>query len=48
MTSPRQRRGVCGHAMAGFDKHAHCARCRDKRKELIPVLKETFVHLVIF
>ena len=32
MSSPGQRRGVCGHAMAGFDLHAHCARCRDKLK----------------
>ena len=32
MSSAGQRRGVCGHVMAGFDKHAHCARCRDKAK----------------
>ena len=25
-----QRRGVCGHIMASFDLHKHCARCRDK------------------
>ena len=32
MSSPRQRSGVCGHVMAGFDIHAHCSRCRDKLK----------------
>ena len=30
MSSPGQRRGSCGHAMAGFDTHSKCARCRDK------------------
>ena len=25
-----QRRGSCGHVMAGFDFHKKCARCRDK------------------
>ena len=25
-----QRRGSCGHAMASFDLHDKCARCRDK------------------
>ena len=39
MASPGQRRGVCGHAMAGFDKHAHCARCRDKKKGTDPCIK---------
>ena len=28
--SPGQRRGTCGHAMALFDTHTKCARCRDK------------------
>ena len=32
MSSPGQRRGLCGHIMAGYDKHKVCARCRDKRK----------------
>ena len=32
MPSPGQTRGVCGHFMAGFDKHAHCVRCRDTLK----------------
>ena len=27
MSSPGQRRGVCGHLMAGFDKHMHCTHC---------------------
>ena len=30
MSSPGQRRGSCGHAMAGFDSHSKCARCRNK------------------
>ena len=30
MSSSGQRRGACGHAMAGFDSHSKCARCRDK------------------
>ena len=30
MSSPGHRRGSCGHAMAGFDTHSKCARCRDK------------------
>ena len=32
MSSPGQRRGLCGHLMAGYDKHKVCARCRDKKK----------------
>ena len=32
MSSPGQKRGSCGHAMANFDGHAFCARCRDKKK----------------
>ena len=32
MSSPSQRRGWCGHMMAGFDPHDVCARCRDKKK----------------
>ena len=30
--SPGHKRGVCGHLMARFDLHAHCARCRDMLK----------------
>ena len=34
MASPGERkgqqRGSCGHAMANFDLHDNCARCRDK------------------
>ena len=30
MASPGQRRGTCGHAMALFDSHTKCARCREK------------------
>ena len=32
MSSPGQKRGSCGHAMAIFDGHAFCARCREKGK----------------
>ena len=32
MSSRGQRRGKCGHVMANFDTHSHCARCRDKGK----------------
>ena len=32
MSSPGQRRDGCGHAMANFDSHAFCARCREKGK----------------
>ena len=30
MASPGQRRGTCGHAMALFDSHTNCVRCREK------------------
>ena len=32
MSSPGQRRGLCGHIMAGYDKHKVCAQYRDKKK----------------
>ena len=32
MSSPGQRRGSCGHAIANFDSHVFCARCREKGK----------------
>ena len=32
MSSPGQKRGACGHAMASFDGHLSCACCRDKGK----------------
>ena len=32
MSSPAQKRGSCGHAIASFDGHAYCTRCRDKGK----------------
>ena len=32
MSSPGQKRGSCGHAMAFFDSHAFCACCREKGK----------------
>ena len=28
----RTKRGTCGHAMASFDGHSFCARCREKGK----------------
>ena len=33
MLSPGQKRGNCGHAMASFDGHSFCARCREKGKD---------------
>ena len=43
MSSPGQKRGSCGHAMAGFDGHAFCACCREKGKGEEPCIanKET-------
>ena len=32
MASPGQKWVAFGYLMAGFDKHAHCQRCRDKSK----------------
>ena len=34
-----QRRGTCGHAMAAFDVHEKCARCRDKKMGEDPCVK---------
>ena len=39
MSSPSQRRGGCGHMMAGFDHHSVCARCHDKKKGSDPCIK---------
>ena len=39
MSSPGQKRGSCGHAMASFDGHAFCARCGDKKKGEDPCVK---------
>ena len=40
MSSPGQKRGSCGHAMAIFDGHAFCARCREKGKGEEPCVKD--------
>ena len=32
MSSPGQKRGNYGHAMASFEGHSFCARCREKGK----------------
>ena len=40
MYSPGQKRGSCGHAMAIFDGHAFCARCREKGKGEEPCVKD--------
>ena len=40
MSSPSQRRGSCGHMMAGFDSHTVCARCRDKKKGQDPCVEK--------
>ena len=39
MSSPGQKRGNCGHAMASFDGHSFCARCRDKGKGKDPCVE---------
>ena len=39
MSSPGEKRGSSGHAMASFDGHAFCARCRDKKKGEDPCIK---------
>ena len=41
MSSPGQKRGSCGHAMAGFDGHSFCARCREKGKGEEPCIANT-------
>ena len=40
MSSPGQHRGKCGHVMANFDTHFHCARCRDKGKGKEPCVSD--------
>ena len=40
MVSPGQRRGSCGHVMAGFDLYKKCARCRDKKLGDDPCVKD--------
>ena len=40
MSSPGQRRGKCGHVVANFDTHSHCARCRDKGKGKEPCVSD--------
>ena len=39
MSSPGQKRGNCGHAMALFDEHSFCARCREKGKGKDPCVE---------
>ena len=41
MASPGQKRGGCGHLMAGFDTHSFCARCHDKGKGQDPCVEKT-------
>ena len=43
MSSPGQKRGSFGHAMASFDGHSFCAHCRDKGNGKEPCIanKET-------
>ena len=49
MSSPGQRRGSGGHAMAGFDSHSKCAHCRDKGVDDDPcVLKKECVVCIGF
>ena len=40
MSSPGQKRGSCGHAMASFDGHCFCARCREKGKGKEPCIAD--------
>ena len=40
MSSPSQRRGGCGHMMAGFDPHSVYARCCDKKKGPDPCVEK--------
>ena len=40
MSSPGQKRGSCGHAMASFDGHAFCACCREKGKGKEPCIAD--------
>ena len=40
MSSPSQRRGGCGHMMAGFDLHSVCAHCHDKKKDKDPCVEK--------
>ena len=39
MSSPGQRRGACGDAMAIFDQHSYCACCREKNKGKDPCVE---------
>ena len=47
MSSPGQRRGTCGHAMASFDSHLACARCRDKGKGKDPCVEKPDIECAI-
>ena len=40
MSSPGQKRGSCGHAMASFDGHSFCAQCREKGKGTEPCISD--------
>ena len=40
MSSPGQKRGSCGHAMAIFDGHTLCAHCREKGKVTEPCITD--------
>ena len=43
--SPGQRRGICGHMMAGFDQHECCARCRNKGLGSDPCVQKKFCSI---
>ena len=40
MSSPGQKRGVCGHVTANFDAHLSCAHCRDKGRGKDPCVEK--------
>ena len=48
MVSPGQKRGSCGHLMAAFDAHSHCACYHDKGKGNGPcVIHEDCPHCYV-
>ena len=45
MSSPGQKRGICGHVMALFDNHKKCARCGEKGVGDDPWVKKLERHI---
>ena len=40
MASPGQKRGGCGHLMAGFDSHNYCAKSHNRGKGSDPCVEK--------